>query len=152
MPRKKKWGPKESIFRPTNTEKYKGTYPIISRSSWELKAMAYFDKCSKCISWASESAVVRYYDPVRKKQRRYFIDFTATFKTRDGSEQKFYIEVKPYRQTIPPKPSKRKKQKTYLTECATWKTNQAKWEAAEKWAKSKGAKFIKLTEKDLFID
>ena len=30
------------------------------------------------------------------------------------------------------------------------KTNQAKWDAANKWAKSKGYIFLILTEKELF--
>jgi hypothetical protein len=152
MARNKKYGPKCTVFHPVYKEKYKGTYPIVSRSSWETKAMQYFDKASKCISWASESAVVRYYDPVKGKDRRYFIDFTATFETRAGEIKKFYIEVKPYRQTLQPKPTKRKKQKTFLNECNTYKTNVAKWESATAWAKSKGATFIIITEKELFMD
>jgi tRNA(Ile2) C34 agmatinyltransferase TiaS len=148
----KKYGPKPVPFKPVNPEKYTGTYPIISRSRWETAAMKYFDRCNKCISWGSESAVVRYLDPVKQKIRRYFIDFTAVFETKDGTQKKFYIEVKPHRQTIPPKASKRKKPKTLLNESNTWKTNQAKWDAAHKWAKTKGATFLILTEKDLFFD
>ena len=105
----KKFGPKPVPFKPSNPSKYTGTYPIISRSKWETSAMRYFDRCSSCLSWGSESAVVRYFDPVKQKERRYFIDFTATFKIKDGSTKKFYIEVKPHRQTLEPKPSKRKK-------------------------------------------
>lgn len=146
----KKYGPKPTAFKPSNPDKYTGTYPIISRSSWELAAMRYFDKCSSCLSWGSESAVVRYYDPVKQKTRRYFIDFTAVFKTKDGSIKKFIIEIKPSRQCEPPKPSKRKKAKTLLNEANTYRTNLAKWEAANKWAKSKGYIFLILTEKDLF--
>lgn len=147
---KKKYGPKPTIFHPVNQDKYTGSYPIISRSTWELAAMRYFDKCTACLSWGSESAVVRYLDPVKQKTRRYFIDFTAVFKTRDGSIKKFLIEVKPSRQCVAPKPSKRKKAKTFLNESNTWKTNQAKWDAANKWAKSKGYIFLILTEKELF--
>ena len=146
----KKYGPKPQMFKPVNPKKYKGSYPIISRSSWETAAMRYFDRCSSCLSWGSESAVVRYLDPVKKKMRRYFIDFTTVFKSKDGSTKKIYIEVKPSRQCVAPKPSKRKKPKTFLNESNTWKTNCAKWEAANKWAKSRGASFIIVTEKDLF--
>ena len=147
---KKKYGPKPTLFHPVNQDKYTGSYPIISRSKWETSAMRYFDKCTSCLSWGSESAVVRYFDPVQQKTRRYFIDFTAVFKTRDGTTKKFYIEVKPSRQVVEPKPSKRKKAKTYLNECNTYATNKAKWEAADKWAKSRGAVFLIITEKELY--
>ena len=130
MAKNKKYGPRASVYRPSNQEKYNGSFPIISRSSWETQAMRYFDKCSKCISWGSESAVVRYYDPTKQKTRRYFIDFTAVFETKDGSHKKFYIEVKPHRQTLQPKPTKRKKQKTFINECQTYDTNMAKRQAA----------------------
>ena len=36
-----------------------------------------------------------------------------------------------------------------LYEQKTWVVNQAKWEAAEKWAKKKGIEFKILTEKEL---
>ena len=146
----KKYGPKPVPFKPTNPVKYTGTYPIISRSKWETAAMRYFDRCSSCLSWGSESTVVRYYDPVKHKQRRYFIDFKATFTTKDGSTKTFVIEVKPYRQTIEPKQSTRKKASTFLVESNTYQTNLAKWDAAHKWAKSKGYIFLILTEKELF--
>ena len=147
---KKRYGPKPALFHTVNKEKYNGSYPIIARSTWETSAMRYFDKCTSCISWGSESAVVRYFDPVKKKMRRYFTDFTAVFKTKDGTIKKYIIEVKPARQCIKPKPSKRKKAKTFLNECNTYNTNMAKWEAADKWAKSKGYIFLILTEKELF--
>lgn len=148
----KKYGPRPVPFKPSNPDKYTGTYPIISRSKWETAAMRYFDRCSSCLSWGSESAVVRYFDPVKRKERRYFIDFTAVFKTKDGTTKKFYIEVKPHRQTLKPKQSKRKKASTFLVESNTYITNCAKWDAAHKWAKSRGGVFIILTEKDLFFD
>jgi hypothetical protein len=147
MAKKKYSRYKQGSFTPQNKEKYKGTYPVIYRSSWELAAFRWLDLNPKCISWGSESAVVSYI--LNGKQHRYFIDVTATFKTRDGVK-KFYIEIKPYKQTIEPKPSPRKKQKTFLQEKSMFIKNKAKWEAATKFAKRKGAEFIILTEKQLF--
>lgn len=36
--KKKKYGPKPKEFKPMHPDKYKGTWPIISRSSLETRA------------------------------------------------------------------------------------------------------------------
>ena len=140
---------KQGQFHPQNKEKYKGTIPVIYRSSWELKLFMMLDKDPRCLSWGSESCIVRY--KFRGKIHRYFIDVNAKFKTNNGV-QNFLIEVKPYRQTIPPVPSKRKKRKTVIYENYEWAKNQAKWKYARDYAAQRGAKFIILTEKELFKD
>jgi hypothetical protein len=45
----------------------------------------------------------------------------------------------------------RKQKKTFITEATTYVINQAKWEAAKKYADKRGWKFTILTEKDLNI-
>lgn len=151
MSKKKKYGPKQGCFRPLNKDKYKGSYPIFARSSWEYKAFAYLDRNPNVIKWGSESIVVKYRDPSRNNTvHRYFIDLNMTIRTKDSKLQTYWIEIKPHKETqIPVKG--RKKRKTYLSECATYARNQAKWKAASKAAKSKGAKFIIWTEKELQI-
>jgi hypothetical protein len=146
----KKRGYKQGRYRPINKEKYVGSYPCIYRSSWELKLMGYLDKNTNCKSWASESAVVTYFYPVDNKNHRYFIDFTATFIDKDGKTTKYYIEVKPSKELKKPIQTPRKKKTTYLNEAKTYIKNKFKWEAAEKWAEKRGAKFIIITEKELF--
>ncbi len=134
-------------YHPINKEKYKGTLPVLYRSSWEKAAMWWFDNNSKCISWGSESTVVSYSH--NGKRHRYFIDMTATFATKSGPK-KFLIEIKPYKQTIPPVKSPNKKEKTFLVEAANYSKNQSKWKAAKEFAKRKGYEFIILTEHQLF--
>jgi hypothetical protein len=63
--------------------------------------------------------------------------------------KKYFIELKPYSQTIEPKVSKRKKQITMLYESKQWAKNQAKWKAATDFAKKNGWEFHILTEKDI---
>lgn len=140
---------KQGVFNPINAQKYNGSMPIVFRSSWELAMMQYLDRNTACISWSSESVIIPYFDPVENKQRRYFIDFAAVFQ-QGAEKQTFVIEVKPYRETIPPKASKRKKSKTLLRESMTYATNVAKWKAAEAWCLGRGYKFIIVTEKVLF--
>ncbi len=57
------------------------------------------------------------------------------------------IEVKPYLQTIEPKPKKNKK--TMLFETTTWITNNAKWSAAREWCSKNNIEFKILTEKHI---
>jgi hypothetical protein len=144
------YGLKQGQFRPSRPEKYNGTVPIEYRSSYELNMMIWLDRHEHCVSWASESDIVPYYDPVKKTNRRYFIDFRAVFNTVSGTQVTYYIEVKPYRETFAPKPSARKKQKTLMHEQATWITNCAKWEAATTWARKRGGIFKIVTEKELY--
>jgi hypothetical protein len=67
--------------------------------------------------------------------------------------KKYLIEIKPFRQTLPPKPSKRKKQSTILEENFNWlKNNQGKWPAAKQYCKKMGWRWCILTEKGIYID
>jgi hypothetical protein len=152
MVRKSKFGSyyKQGHFHPKNKEKYKGKYPIMMRSSWEFKFAMWADRNPSIVSWGSESAVVRYFDPVSKRTRRYLIDFTMIVKDKAGNQKKYFIEIKPHKETIKPVKG-RKSDKSFLYETLTYAKNTAKWEAAEKFAKGKGAKFIILTENELMI-
>lgn len=145
-----KYGLKQGTYTPVHPEKYKGTVPIVYRSSYELHMMRWLDRNINCISWGSESDVVPYYDPVTRNNRRYFIDFRATMLTTSGRQVVYYIEVKPHRETLPPKESKRKKAKTILHEKQTYLTNTAKWKAATEWSRQRGGVFKIVTEKELF--
>ncbi|HET8688093.1 MAG TPA: TnsA endonuclease N-terminal domain-containing protein [Methanosarcina sp.] len=141
--------PEPVKYKPKNYRKYKGDpTKIIARSGWELQLMKWLDRHYSCIEWNSEGCVVPYFSPVDEKWHRYFVDFVATFKYRDGSVKKFMIEVKPYSQTQKPVKGK-KKEKTFLNEAMTYTINQAKWEAAEKYAAEHGMYFIKMTEYEL---
>jgi hypothetical protein len=138
-----------SEYIPKNPEKYKGRYPIIIRSSWERMFCQWIDVNMNVISWASETHTVPYYDPVQMKYRRYYPDFWMKVKTKDGFEE-YLIEVKPKKETEPPKSVGNKSKKTKLHQEATWLTNKAKFEAAEKYCKKMGYIFKLITEKELF--
>ena len=142
---------KQGIFKPQKGEKYLGsTYPEY-RSSWELKFFRWADLNENVLSWGSETIIIPYVNPLDNKVHRYFVDNFVIFRDRDGNKQKFLIEIKPSKQVAKPVASNRKKQSTTLYEQTTWITNQAKWEAAKKWADKKNCQFIILTEKELGI-
>jgi hypothetical protein len=139
----------QGIFTMLKREKYKGTHPCIYRSSLEYKVMRWFDNNPNVVSWGSESIIIPYISPIDNRMHRYFVDFFAHLKEQSGTIKKLIIEIKPYSQTIQPKVSKNKKNKTMIYEQTQWVTNQAKWQAAEAWSKSKGYSFIILTEKHI---
>lgn len=130
-----------------NKDRYKGNLPITCRSSWEINfILKFLDKHPNVIEWSSESIVIPYFYEVDKKIHRYFIDFSATIKDKDGNLQKYLIEIKPYKQTKEPS----KKSKNYLHEMMEYIKNKNKWSAAEIYAQERGMKFLILTEKDLY--
>jgi hypothetical protein len=71
-------------------------------------------------------------------------------KETNGEVKTYVIEVKPLRQTKPPKKKKRVT-KSYIYECTTYAVNQAKWKAADEWCKDHKIEFKIITEKELGI-
>lgn len=141
---------KTGKFKPRFPLKYKGKIQDITwRSSWELKFMNWADSTTNVKYWHSEETVVPYISPVDGQYHRYYIDFKVWIQKSDGSLDTYLVEIKPESMCIPPK--KRKKTKAYIDEVMRYGVNQAKWESANKYANSRGEKFIVLTEKHLGI-
>lgn len=138
---------KQGIFKPQNPDKYKGTLPILYRSSYELKYFRWCDHNPAVIKWGSESIIIPYQNPLTGRISRYFVDSNITIKNKNGEFKKYLIEIKPSIQTIPPKPGKNTK--ALLRRQAEYVKNRAKWQAAEQWASKKGYEFTILTEKHL---
>lgn len=149
FPGKKNRNYTQGIFNPKNPQKYKGTFPIIYRSSMELKAMRWMDNNPNVLKWTSETIIIPYISPIDNKTHRYFTDLSCEMKMKDNTIKKLLIEIKPEKQTIPPTESTKKKRKTILYERYNYAINCAKWEAAKKWCHNKGYVFFILTEKHL---
>lgn len=131
-------------YKLKNPSKYIGDAEnIIYRSSWELKFLNWCDANPNVLKFSSEETIVPYVSPVDGKPHRYFVDFRIILST----GKTYLIEIKPAIQTMPPKGTR--KTKRLLQETATFLVNQAKWEAAERFAKSRGWEFKVLTEYDL---
>lgn len=138
-------------FRPKNPKKYKGdANNVIYRSSWEFRVMKWLDENDNIIWWSSEELVIPYKSPVDEKYHRYFPDFVAKMKKKDGTERTYVIEVKPFSQTQRPVQKKRTTQK-FLKEVQTYAINQEKWRAADIFCQKHGWEFLILTEKQLGI-
>lgn len=141
--------PKPRKWKPKNPEKYVGDVNnIVTRSSWETRAMSFFDLNENVLMWASEEFNIKYVSPIDMKEHKYFCDFLAKMKLRDGSIHTYLIEVKPFSECHPPTT---KNKKLFLSQMQTYIVNQAKWAAAELFCKEKGITFLVLGEFDLGI-
>ena len=138
-------------FRVDNPGKYKGDISnIVYRSLWELRFMKWCDNNQSVEEWGSETVIVPYISPIDRKAHRYFVDFYVKVRNKNGTLQKYLIEIKPERFTKPPAIPK-KKTKRFIDEVFQYSVNDAKWKAAFEFCKDRNMKFIILTEKDLGI-
>ena len=138
-------------YYPTHPEKYKGDPTgIVYRSLWERKFMVYCDKNTNVLEWASEEIAIPYRSPVDNKVHRYFPDFYMKVKETGGQVKSYIIEVKPLKQTTPPKKPKTQT-KAYIREAYEYAKNQAKWKVAREYCKDRMWEFKVVTEKELGI-
>jgi len=141
----------QGYFRPRNPEKYMGdSNNIVYRSSWELSFMQWCDKNPNILRYGSEEFSIPYYNPVKQRVCRYFPDFIMEVLETNGKKQKYVVEIKPKRQSVPPVQGK-KKTKTYLNEMNTYAVNQSKWKAIQEWCDDRMIKFQLITESELGI-
>lgn len=132
-------------YRPKKPEKYRGnTSAITYRSLWERQAFRWLDDNPDVLEWNSEGVVIPYRCKTDGKPHRYFMDLYIKFKT----GQVYLIEIKPEKQTQPPKQPKRQT-KRYLKEVMTYAKNISKWEAATNYCGNRGWIFEIWTEKTL---
>lgn len=160
---------KQGYFVPKHPEKCV-TKTNIFRSSWEAKLMDWFDRNDTILRWGSEPIAIKYMDPVGNmkyckknnldptnprnwKPSNYYTDFWCEMRQADGGVKKIFVEVKPYAQTIPPKPldpnANLRQHKAFNKAAETYLTNTAKWKAALKFCKERGCDFMIVTEKTL---
>jgi len=131
-----------TIKRP---EKYAGdAKKVVFRSLWERQAFKWCENNPKVKMWNSEEVVVPYKSTVDKKLHRYYVDLLIQMEDKST----YLVEIKPKKETTPPKKPKRKT-KRYLNEQLTFIKNQDKWEAATEFAEHKGWKFQVWTEETL---
>jgi hypothetical protein len=136
-----KW--KQGFFIPKNPDKCLNRNKICYRSGWELVAMNYFDNTPSILQWASESIIIPYMCPFKKKICRYIPDFFIIYLDRDGIKHAEIIEIKPNNQTGRVKT--RSKNNAYAAV-----KNTAKFQAAEAYCSKQGISFRIITENDMF--
>ena len=141
----------KSRYKPVNPKKYQGNpNNIICRSSGERKFCQLADKKENVISWASEEINIPYISPKDNRVHKYYPDFLIKVKESSNRIKTYVVEVKPKKQTLPPKKRKRIT-KSYIYECQTYAVNQAKWRAAAEFCKDNRIEFKIITEDELGI-
>ncbi len=143
---------RQGLFKPENPKKYAGDpNNIVYRSNLEHRFFKVLDKNPDIIMWGSEEFSIPYQCPFDKRKiRRYFVDLIVRTKEYPGKPSRtFVIEIKPYKYTQEPKPTKGQSKKTIITEAVNWAINSAKWKAANKFCTDKGWEFKIFSEKDL---
>lgn len=109
-------------YKIQNLDKYVGNPTLVTyRSSWERALMHFCDTSSKVTKWGSECVTVPYVCKTDKNIHTYYIDFVIKFK---NIKQWYLIEVKPEKETRPPRQSKNKFR--FLKESCTWLKNSSK--------------------------
>jgi hypothetical protein len=125
-------------------EKYDGDHTkVIYRSYWEKFAFKWVEDQTNIKSWSSEETVVPYLSAVDNKYHRYFVDLKLNMK--DGSV--VLVEIKPDKQTRPPKSKRRTKR--FISESLEYVKNQCKWKAAKEYCLDNGYEFQIWTEHTL---
>jgi len=152
MKRKKRYEPyKQGLYTPVNKSKYIGNGKPRYLSSWELRFFRWCDINTNVIKWGSESVIIPYTSPLDGRLHRYMVDNVVHIKE-GRTIKKYLIEIKPYKQTQQPTPSKRKKKSTILYENTMYIRNISKWKAAKAWCKKHNHEFLILTERELFSE
>lgn len=134
-------------YKPKNPEKYVGDINnIVYRSSWELSFCRWIDNNPSVKRFNMEGVVIPYVSSIDNKVHRYYVDFILEYEDKKGELRRALVEVKPHKQTQPPKPPK-KKSKYYLQEVITYHTNISKWKSAIEFCRKNTMDFVLLTEK-----
>lgn len=145
---------KSGLFVPKNPEKYVGDiHKIVFRSSWEYRFCSYCDLNESVVKWSSEPLSIDYYNPLDKKEHKYYVDFYMKVIENSGEEQEWIIEVKPESQIKKPIFEGNmtvSKLKSYNHKMQIYITNKAKFQAAREWADKRGFKFGVVDENFLF--
>ena len=125
-------------------------------SGLEFNYYHLIDKSPNVKRWGSEVIHVPYLHPWKtdKNDNRRMAKYWVDVYLESTSGQKYMIELKPNKEikalneSKAPKMTKNKKKQTYIHQVQYYTMNQAKWQAASKYAHERGWNFICLGEDD----
>lgn len=143
----------QGTYKVINKHKYIGSKDPIFRSSWERRCFYYFDTNKNVVAWASENITIPYFFPLDNKHHVYYPDIYCEIIDRNGDKKIWLLEIKPYAQTVPPKPPRARTAKAirnYKNSQIIVKKNEFKWEAADIYCKKRNWNFKIITENEIF--
>lgn len=133
----------KGFYKIRNTDKYRGDpRSVVYRSGWEQAVMRWCDDSPQVKEWSSEEIVIPYLCETDKRMHRYFMDFMIVYK--DG--RTVLVEVKPAKETQPPKTGKGRARRLILNETMTYIKNMSKWNATQQYVADRGWHFEIWTE------
>lgn len=140
-----------------NAHKYIGKHNPLYRSYWESKFCNFLDNHRNIVKWGFEEIEIPYLNMVDKKIHRYITDFYFEEIDLNNNLSKYIAEVKPLRQTKPPKKPKNRNQKAnkrFLYEAHTYIKNVCKWRTAEQYCNKRNINFriVSLVNKKGFYN
>ena len=127
-----------------NPDKYLGLKTPRYRSSWEQVFMRFCDENPSVSKWASESIKIPYQNPLNGKHTVYVPDFFIVYVDKNGKKNAELIEVKPMSQSTMERAGKSMAKRKQVV------VNQAKWEAANAYARQNKIRFRVVSEEQLF--
>lgn len=131
-------------YKVKDPKKYDGDpTKVVYRSMWEKFAFKWCERQPEIESWSSEETIIPYISAVDNKYHRYFPDLKINMK--DG--RTILVEIKPDKQTRPPKSKRRTKK--FIAESMEYVKNKCKWEATIEHCADKGWQFEIWTEHKL---
>lgn len=140
-------------FTPKHPEKYRGSIESIKfKSSWEQNVCAFADNNPNILEWTYEPFYVQYWNPVKRRPAKYYIDFWFKIIDKNGVTKEYLIEVKPMVQVKPPSA---KSAKSRLYEQMNYAVNISKWKATQTFVdnwrkKGRDLNFKIITENEIF--
>jgi hypothetical protein len=152
--------PKQGWYNLKKPEKYINSKQSLTSgkgirymSSWEERFFLFCDMNPAVKKWSSEPFPIPYFNEADQKMHRYFVDLYMEYEDSGGNIRRCLVEIKPLKETMPPKPPKKKTSKSVLgfeKAMKTYITNQCKWKAAREFCDLNKLEFRIITEEDLF--
>ena len=109
------------------------------------------DNREDIVKWASEPVEIKYWSSLDNKEHSYFPDFYIKVKKESGYEETL-VEIKPEEHLKKPAPPTKRSQqalKNYKFLAEQFIKNRDKYKYANEYAKSRGFRFVVMTEKSL---
>ena len=146
----------QSYFTPKNPTKcinMRQGKPPYARSSWETRVFNWCDLNDNVLEWGSEVIKVPYIFDADKKLHNYIPDIWCRLKNNNNEINTYILEIKPIKQTTPPKEPKNKTKKAlrnYNYAKLEFLKNKNKWFYARQFCEGRDWKFRIISENTIF--
>ena len=123
----------------------------VFKSRMEARVFRWLDLNANVIRWGYEIIDIPYLFQVDGRMHTYITDIYCEIRGNNSKVNRYILEVKPVKETLPPKPANNspKSKARYQREMFVYIKNSDKWEATRRFCDSKGIKFVEVTDEDI---